>query len=130
LSNIAGRKKPWDFREIALGIRAMRALPIYAYIPLPVHGDESTERTLMLSAARDAGFITVDASDVYDGLDATTLTLDDADYHPNAAGHQVIAARLYRELSKIPGVLSTEPTVTPAVTVVDRPARSGQGDLR
>jgi hypothetical protein len=77
-------------------LRGMR--PVYALIPTPAtrHSSASAERLLRL--AETAGLAVMDLSGLYTGLDETALVVSQADRHPNAAAHEVIADRFYREL--------------------------------
>jgi hypothetical protein len=51
-----------------------------------------------LGPAKEAGFLPIDLSDVYQGKDTSSLQLADWDRHPNAAGHALIAERIYAGL--------------------------------
>jgi hypothetical protein len=48
--------------------------------------------------AEQSGFITIDLRRVYTGRSEEELRLVEWDKHPNALGHRIIAAGLYREL--------------------------------
>jgi lysophospholipase L1-like esterase len=48
--------------------------------------------------AAEAGFNVLDLSGVYDGYDWRTLVVAPWDPHPNAAGHRLIADKLYEVL--------------------------------
>ena len=99
----------WAFESIATEVRQMGAQPVWALIPMP---NEQTRHMaaagkILLSQAVDAGFLVIDMQDVWAGHDAGSLTLNEADNHPNAEGHRIIAERLYRELAELrPGILA------------------------
>jgi hypothetical protein len=85
--------------EIARISRTAGATPVWLYLYLPQEGGLSEAEVQELSrVARDAGFVTLDFSDVYVGHDLPALQVSESDFHPNAEGHRVIAGRLYEEL--------------------------------
>ncbi len=85
-------------------IRRMGAIPAYAAIELPRQRREGNVAPLMQRAER-AGFITFDLSYVYRGENEFELILSEANAHPNAKGHRVIADGLYAELLSRPTLL-------------------------
>ena len=54
--------------------------------------------------AREAGFDTIDLSDVYSGEEVQILRVAEWDFHPNAYGHRLIANRLQQELHSHPEI--------------------------
>jgi lysophospholipase L1-like esterase len=75
------------------GVRA-----VWVFLPtLEMHGTPG-DIAWMRDLAREAGFETIDLFDVYDGQDIFQIRVADWDYHPNAAGHQIIADLLLAEL--------------------------------
>jgi D-alanyl-lipoteichoic acid acyltransferase DltB (MBOAT superfamily) len=95
----------WALVTIADAARRMGAVPVYAQVPLPYESAETFGKLEMPVLARDAGFTVIDARDVFEGLALENLVVDSADHHPNAAGHRVIADRLYSELTASPEVV-------------------------
>ena len=95
----------WALVTIADAARRMGAVPVYAQIPLPYESVEIFGKLEMPVLARDAGFAVIDARDVFAGLALEELVVDSADHHPNAAGHRVIADRLYAELTASPEIM-------------------------
>ena len=95
---------------IASEARRLDAQAVYALIPIPgIRGRHVT----LVSAAADAGLLAIDLRDVYLGHDPRLLTLSERDHHPNKDGHQIIADRLYGELSNMPlGILAAEDSMT------------------
>ena len=81
----------------------MGAQPVWALIPMPnvETRDTAVAAKLLLSMAVDAGFLVIDMQDVYAGHNPESLILNEADNHPNADGHRIIADRLYRELAEL-----------------------------
>ena len=55
----------------------------------------------------------LDLSDVYEGRDLSTLTVDVADFHPNAEGHRVIARRLHTAIVGTPAIFAPTKGVAP-----------------
>lgn len=79
---------------------------VYAYIPMPFERLNPDLQVELLGYAKAGGLETIDMGDVYDAYDERKLIITEWDYHPNLRGHQIIAARLHRELLKnTPGVL-------------------------
>jgi D-alanyl-lipoteichoic acid acyltransferase DltB (MBOAT superfamily) len=90
----------WALGEMASRVRAAGATPVWIYLYLPQQDNVSHEDVLALARqAREAGFVTLDLFDVYDGYDLDSLSASLRDRHPNAAGHRVIADRLFNELT-------------------------------
>lgn len=98
-------------REILAGAyRAMEAdadahgVPVvWVLIPRVGRPTEAAPHEAILATARAAGFArVVDASDAYDGLDASRLAVEPDDFHPNTAGHARLAARLDEALGALP----------------------------
>jgi hypothetical protein len=100
----------WVLAEMGREIRAAGALPVYAFIPMPLDQPDSA-RTELLEAAALAGFETIDLHDVYGPGDARLLTVAEWDRHPNPTGHRIIAERL--ELALEPILLNERPRILP-----------------
>ena len=99
----------WAFESMATEVRQMGAQPVWALIPMPNAQTRDTPEAakLLISMAVDAGFLVIDMQDVYAGHDPRSLTLNEADNHPNTEGHRIIADRLYRELAALrPDILA------------------------
>lgn len=90
----------WGLKRIAEQARRMGALPVYLYLEVP--GDEANpeERAELLRSARDEGFHTIDAGNIYGDLEPEKLHITATDRHPNAKGHRLIARRLLDILDK------------------------------
>ena len=95
----------WVYGDIAARCRERGVLPVLIFLPQLRGGEWEVETPDILKAARDAGFIVLDISDVYRGHDPTTLRLAEWDEHPNAAGHRLIAKRLHDSISSRTGEL-------------------------
>ncbi len=92
----------WALGHIVGISRARNVLPVWIYLSTPQRGPGVAEIQRMVAQARAAGFHVLDWSDVYDGVDPRTLQASQWDFHPNAAGHQLIAQRFHRELTSDP----------------------------
>jgi lysophospholipase L1-like esterase len=71
----------------------------------PVTDVRSGDISDHLRMAKEAGFLIVNPSDLYENKDVASLRISDWDLHPNAAGHRLIADRLYKELKSNPALL-------------------------
>jgi hypothetical protein len=98
-------------RQILTGVyRAMaddcrsRGVPIlWVMIPRVGRPSDPVVHQALTAAARVAGFTrVVDASDAYDRLDPASLAVEPDDFHPNPAGHHLLARRLDSVLSELP----------------------------
>lgn len=94
------------YRAIAERCRAQGARPVWVYLPGLEHTSYNADRDVLFRAARLAGFTIVDLSDLYRGRDKAALTVEDADFHPNAQGHRVIARRLYDAVAGTPEIFA------------------------
>jgi hypothetical protein len=93
----------WIFRRIVELCRQRSIVPVYIFMPT---AGASTGRVLdHFKLAKEAGFLIVDLSDLYRNRDKASLRTSDSDLHPNAAGHRLIADRLYKELRSNPALL-------------------------
>jgi D-alanyl-lipoteichoic acid acyltransferase DltB (MBOAT superfamily) len=88
----------WTYGRIGEECRRRGITPVWIYLPtLAMHGEPSDIAGLV-QLAQQAGFLTIDLFGVYDGHDLFGIRIADWDYHPNPAGHRLIADRLYDEL--------------------------------
>ena len=93
---------------IAEATRRMGAAPVFVLIPMPFEELTFPRGIDVLVLAKEAGFVAIDLRDVYEGHTRDEVMLSDADHHPNAVGHRVIADRLYEELIALPEILATD----------------------
>lgn len=87
------------YGAIARKTREAGAVPVWIFLPQVRSGAWEEETADTLRIARDAGFVVIDMADVYRSHDYTALRVGEWDDHPNVRGHQVIADRLYAELT-------------------------------
>lgn len=88
----------WTYRRIVETSRAHGILPVWIFVPTlenPLR-EETVEQLARL--AEESGFIVVDLSDAYDDQDLESLVVAYWDRHPNAAGHRLLADRLFQAL--------------------------------
>jgi hypothetical protein len=82
----------------------------WIYLPRP---NEKISPELEKQLAAGAGFNVLDLSGVYDGYDWRTLVVAPWDNHPNAAGHRLVADRLYEVLQQHRDVIPLDLAVAP-----------------
>jgi hypothetical protein len=83
------------YRVVAADCRAHGVPGVFLLVPRVGRSPDPVERRRMIALARAAGFALVaDLSDAYDGVDPAALAISPRDYHPNAAGHALLARRL------------------------------------
>jgi alginate O-acetyltransferase complex protein AlgI len=93
----------WVYQQIVQRCREHGVLPVWTFVPWLGSYPGETE---VIPIAREAGFVVLDLGQVYQGYDPKTLWITQWDGHPNAAGHALIAARLYEVLRAEDGLLS------------------------
>jgi hypothetical protein len=94
----------WIYRRIVELCRQRSIVPVYIF--LPTAGASETRRMPEhFNLAKEAGFVMLDLSDLYENKDAASLQVSDWDLHPDQAAHELIADRLYKELKKNPALL-------------------------
>ncbi len=104
--------QPYHREVLAGAYRAMaadaaaRGVPVvWVLIPRVGRPTDPAQRGALLAMARAAGFArVVDASDAYEGQDPVRLAVEPDDFHPNAAGHALLARRLDEVLGALPEV--------------------------
>jgi lysophospholipase L1-like esterase len=104
--------QPYHREVLAGAYRAMaadgaaRGVPvIWILIPRVGRPTDPAQHAALLAMARAAGFArVVDAGGAYDGQDPVRLALEPDDFHPNVAGHALLARRLDEVLGALPEV--------------------------
>jgi hypothetical protein len=102
LAPLQERLLAWVDSQIVATARARGVRPVWIYLGLPERPPETVHVAGMVAAARSAGYLVLDWSDVYAGRDMATLRSASWDFHPNAAGHRVIAERFHADLTTHP----------------------------
>jgi hypothetical protein len=93
----------WTYRRVVQDCRKHNVLPVYVFLPSARPFDHSVAKK-DIRVARDAGFETVDLSEVFQGQDLPALQIGPWDFHFNKDGHKIVAERLYREFHQRPTV--------------------------
>jgi hypothetical protein len=95
LAPLADQIMSWLYRRLVEDSRKQGMAAGYIFLPMipetPPAGDDARQ----IALARQSGFVVLDLSDVYVGSDRNSLWVAEWDAHPNAAGHRLIADRLY-----------------------------------
>ena len=82
------------YRHIADETRRAGAVPVWIFLPQVAQNARQPETPEQMRLAREAGFVVIDLSNVYEGQDVASVRLAEWDDHPNVRGHQLIATRL------------------------------------
>jgi hypothetical protein len=94
----------WTYRRIVELCREHAIVPVYVFLPEPTDLG-AREAPNHLHLAKEAGFLMVDLSDLYENKDKASMWVSESDRHPNAVAHKLIADRLYQELKSNPALL-------------------------
>jgi len=94
----------WGYERLAR-ISEQYEFPAIVFV-LPLTGDSDSrywsQWDMVSNLSSDAGLTAVDLHDVYGPLsERHNLRLAPWDWHPNTKGHEMIAARIYRELMEL-----------------------------
>jgi hypothetical protein len=98
----------WAYGRLAAEARAMGAVPIYAFVPIPNRDLPLTPARLrkiaeFTGAAGEGGHAVIDLTDVFQGHRAEALQTGRS-VHTNAVGHSLIAEALYARLVADPRI--------------------------
>jgi D-alanyl-lipoteichoic acid acyltransferase DltB (MBOAT superfamily) len=85
----------WLYRRLVEDSRRHGMTVGYIFLPMVPETPPSIDDVRQIGLARESGFVVLDLSDVYVGSDRHSLWVAEWDAHPNAAGHRLIADRLY-----------------------------------
>ncbi|MEO5814749.1 MAG: hypothetical protein ABIT20_05670 [Gemmatimonadaceae bacterium] len=88
----------WAMHHAANEARAHGAIPVFVDGMFPV--DTMIADSPMLKSAREAGFVVITLSSIFDGQQRNDLRIGSWDNHPNAKGMKVIADGLYAEFKR------------------------------
>lgn len=88
----------WTYQTIADLCRANGVLPVWIYMPTLEISNSLGDQASFTQMAKDAGFILLDLSRIYEGQNIKDITVAEWDLHPNGKGHQLIAENLYQAL--------------------------------
>jgi hypothetical protein len=87
------------YRQIAGESRQRGIVPVWIFLPQSPEGDWQTVTEETRDSAHNAGFEVLDLTGVFQEHKPDTVRLAAWDAHPNVLGHQLIANRLFTELS-------------------------------
>ncbi len=90
---------------IAGEARRRGVVPVWIFLPQVREGAWQEETPETIQIARDAGFVIINLEDLYGDQPIDAVRLAPWDDHPNAAGHRLIAERLFDELSQHRGTI-------------------------
>lgn len=88
----------WGYDYVAKSILAHGAVPVWVYQPALADQPQAEELKQLSAIAKKSGFETLSLLDVFKGKNLKSLQLSDADSHPNAAGHKLIAEKIATEI--------------------------------
>jgi len=100
----------WLYQSFVKNCREQGVLPVWVFLPQVNEGAWQEETAPAVQLAEDAGFIVINLEDVYRKQDIDSIRLADWDNHPNAQGHQLVAAALYQELRERREIFFSQPT--------------------
>jgi D-alanyl-lipoteichoic acid acyltransferase DltB (MBOAT superfamily) len=93
----------WTYHRVVELCRQRNIIPVYLLLPQPTDlGVRNIPNLVRM--AKEAGFVVVDLSGLFDNKDKATLGVSEVDHHPNAIGHKLIADGLYKELKSNPAL--------------------------
>lgn len=94
----------WVYDQFAQRARERGAVAMVGYIPhtMAIEPEKRVDVLRQMEIAREAGLIVIDMTDAYAGADYPKLWIAPWDSHPNAAGHQLLAEKLYEGLKRQP----------------------------
>lgn len=107
LTPYADRIQTWAEQRLVEKIAELGAEPVCVVLPRVQSRPDQQVAEMRQRVAVESGCSTINLVDVYDGYNERDLQLAAWDKHPNALGHELIAARLYKELVARPGLLSS-----------------------
>jgi lysophospholipase L1-like esterase len=88
------------YRRVVTDCRTHGVPAVWVLLPRVGKPVNPEDRGTLISLARSAGFDrVVDLTDTFDGRPAASLAIAPDDFHPNVAGHALLAQRLDTELS-------------------------------
>jgi len=88
----------WVYQRVVEETRARGAVPVWIFLPRVAERIEPSKIDQLALIAQEAGFVVIDLSGMYAGLDVDAIRVAEWDNHPNARGHELIAQRLLEAL--------------------------------
>ena len=103
----------WLYHSLVKICREQGVLPVWVFLPQVNEGPWEEETAPAVQLAEDAGFIVINLEDVYRQHDIDAIRLAEWDEHPNAQGHQLVAAALHQELRERHEIFFSQAAVRP-----------------
>lgn len=95
----------FGYRDFVHESRLIDAVPVCVFLPVPDDLPlDAAKASDLLKRAKDAGFIVINLSQIYDGVNPTDLTLNEPMHHSNAKANAIIAIALYDRLTSDPQI--------------------------
>lgn len=94
----------WIYREMVAACRERGVVPVWVFVPTLDRVPHAREIDTLRAVAARAGMVVVDLRQVYDAANRRALRLGDADRHPTAEGHALVAAALDSALRATPSL--------------------------
>ena len=89
------------YEGIAEVCKANDITPVWVFTPMTrSQGNPSAAALEGGRFAREAGLVTIVLDDAYGGRPLAEITISEADLHPNALGHRLLARRLIEKLKE------------------------------
>jgi hypothetical protein len=98
----------WTYRRAVEACRERGVQPVWLFRRTTTGGEWRDAHATLRRLAEEAGFIIVDLADTYGDVPVKSLFLADWDQHPDAAGHGLIADRVWREMLTRPDVFGAD----------------------
>lgn len=115
----------WSYRQIVARCRAINALPVCAFMPLPFDLPMNPSvAARQVKSLEQAGFVVLDLSQAFDGKDPRALMLNDPLKHSSVLAHQTIADALQRQLISKPAIALPRRAARLGVREDSQPERS------
>ncbi|TPW10398.1 MAG: hypothetical protein FD129_1920, partial [bacterium] len=92
------------YRRMVIACREKGIMPVWVYLPAVPGRADPGDRGPMRAMAEQAGFLTLDLADVFDGFEEDRIRIGAWDQHPNRFGHILMAERLRQELLRRPEI--------------------------
>ncbi|MCB0401867.1 MAG: hypothetical protein KDD41_07275 [Flavobacteriales bacterium] len=90
----------WGYQSIVRECKKQNIIPVWVYVPVITDMQEpDNELSEIRSMAEEAGFMTLSLDGIYEGHDLNQIIVAPWDYHPNEKGHQLLAGKLFKELT-------------------------------
>ncbi len=90
----------WGYEKIAELCREINAVPVWAFVPTIGEDYAPGEEAALQRLAEERGFYILNLWDAFRGENTDELKTASWDFHPNARGHELIAAEFLKKLEE------------------------------